>query len=258
MKETFYFQHDYNAHKDPRCGALLADYGAEGYGLYWALVEIMHQEGGRIEKFPKLFKGLAYQLSVGEEKLTEIVTAMIFDYQLFVEDDEHIWSERVLLNFEIRDEKKRKKVEAGRLGGVRSGISRSKPKQTEAPLQKIEANEAKERKGKERKRNKTTSKEVGASPHLVGFGNDEINKMLSALKGKIEIEDFADAGKWSRIYAKHCLNLIKKIGKDEFVRRLDIILQDDFKRKNCNKIKFVYNEIKGFIQPKLNTYEIHG
>lgn len=98
----------------------------------------------------------------------------------------------------------------------------------------------------------STNVELAAMPQKPQYGNIEINKMLEALKGKIGIDDFADTQRWARIYAKNCFSLMGKIGKDEFVRRLDIILNDDFKRKNCNRIKFVYNEIKGFIEPKNN------
>jgi len=80
------------------------------------------------------------------------------------------------------------------------------------------------------------------------YGKPEINRMLEALKGKIGIDAFVDF-KIERNMAKHCVTLLKKIGKDEFVRRLDIILGDNFKRKNCNRIKFLYHEIKGFIEP---------
>lgn len=88
------------------------------------------------------------------------------------------------------------------------------------------------------------------------FGNKEINKMIEALKQKIGIDDFADSQRWNRIYAKHCVTLLNKIGKDEFVRRLDIILADQFKHKNCNKIRYVYEQIKGFIESDTSRYEI--
>lgn len=83
----------------------------------------------------------------------------------------------------------------------------------------------------------------------------EISNMLTALKEKIGISDFADSA-IERNIAKHCVNLLGKIGKDEFVRRLDIILQDSFKHKNCNSIRYVYNQIKGFIEPQSNTIEL--
>ncbi len=81
--------------------------------------------------------------------------------------------------------------------------------------------------------------------------NPKINEMLIALKGTIGIEAFADS-KFERGIAKHCLSLIEKIGPEEFRRRLEIIINDGFKRKNCNRIVYVYNEIKGFIEPITN------
>lgn len=82
------------------------------------------------------------------------------------------------------------------------------------------------------------------------YGNVEINGMLSALKARVGIDDFADTSKWSRVYAKNCLSLMHNLGKPEFIRRLDKLLEDDFHRKNCNKVKYIYYNIKGFIEPK--------
>lgn len=93
-------------------------------------------------------------------------------------------------------------------------------------------------------------KEKSSAKKEKEYGNLEINKMLEALKVKIGIDDFADTQRWSRIYAKLCLKLMADLGKDEFVRRLNILLMDSFHRKNCNKIKYVYNNIKGFIELK--------
>jgi hypothetical protein len=82
-------------------------------------------------------------------------------------------------------------------------------------------------------------------------GDGEINKMLRALKAKIGIEAFADSGIQRNIGA-HCVRLMGNLGVKEFSRRLDIILSDGFKHKNCNRIRYVYSEIKGFIEPKQN------
>lgn len=90
---------------------------------------------------------------------------------------------------------------------------------------------------------------VPAAPPLQ-YGNEEINSMLLALKGKIGIDSFADGQKWERIYGKHCVTLLHKLGKNEFVRRLESLLEDSFHQKNCNRIKYVYNQIHGFIEPK--------
>jgi len=42
-KEAFYFQHDYNARNDEKILELRAKFGAEGYGIYWMLVESMSE-----------------------------------------------------------------------------------------------------------------------------------------------------------------------------------------------------------------------
>lgn len=81
------------------------------------------------------------------------------------------------------------------------------------------------------------------------YGRPEINEMLIALKAKIGIDAFADS-KYERNIAKHCVNLMHKIGKNEFVHRLDSILADSFKRKRANEIVYIYNQIKAYISPK--------
>ena len=155
-KDTFYFSHDYYARKDPKCVALIQDFGASGYGLYWCLIEIMYEQGGKIEKFPSLFSSLAKEFGVELTTLTKQIEAMLHDYSLLQADEKHLWSDSVLDRLAIREDKKQVKAESGRLGGIKSGESRrnkSGTKQNEAALKANEANEAKKRKEKERKGN---------------------------------------------------------------------------------------------------------
>ena len=107
-------------------------------------------------------------------------------------------------------------------------------------------------KGKERKGKEINNISKDISPAPPAGGNIEINKMLEALKTKIGISAFVDSS-IERNMAKHCCGLMGKIGKDEFVRRLDALLADNFHSKNCNKIKYIYNNIKGFIQPQTQS-----
>lgn len=106
---------------------------------------------------------------------------------------------------------------------------------------------------KEERSNKNNQEKISgemAEPDQREFGNPEINEMLEAMLSKIGIDDFTDTTKWKRIYAKHCLNLLGKLGTTEFTRRLDLLLADEFKRKRCNEIRYVYEQIKAFIEPK--------
>ncbi len=91
----------------------------------------------------------------------------------------------------------------------------------------------------------TITKEISSKKGKQTFGNEDVNKMLTALKEKIGIEAFVDS-RIERNMAKHCVNLIGKIGKELFVARLDTLLGNSFTAQHCNKIKFVYNNIKGF------------
>lgn len=79
--------------------------------------------------------------------------------------------------------------------------------------------------------------------------NKDITLVLQFLKKVIGISAFADSAN-ERNIGKHMVGLIKNIGKDEFIYRLEKILDDDFKRKNCNRIKYLYGELKAFIKPK--------
>lgn len=81
------------------------------------------------------------------------------------------------------------------------------------------------------------------------FGNPEINRILKTLKERIGIEAFADYQN-ERNFALHLIRLGRKLGGQEFSRRLDIIVNDGFKRKNCNRIRYLYQELKGFIETK--------
>ena len=148
--DTFYFSHDYHARTDPKCSALIKEHGMSGYGLYWSLIEMIHSQGGKITKFPGLFKGLSHSLNIPEDDLMKQIEAMLNGCELLLQDENYIWSERALRNLQEKEEKKRLRSESGRKGGIISGASRKSTKQNEALLHNVERNEAKERKGKER------------------------------------------------------------------------------------------------------------
>jgi hypothetical protein len=86
-----------------------------------------------------------------------------------------------------------------------------------------------------------------------GFGDEILNTMLSRLKLKVQIEDFRESQKEQRIWAHNLIRLNDKISPDEFDRRLDFILKDEFKRKHCNSLQFIYKEIKSFVEPILKN-----
>jgi len=116
-KETYYFPHDINAMRDPKCAALIKDFGMEGYGIYWGIVEILHeQKNGKLEKFPRLWEGLAFEMNIKIEVLLEAKEALLKHFFLLQEDEKYLWSNRVCQNLSERKTKHQNKIDAGRLG----------------------------------------------------------------------------------------------------------------------------------------------
>ena len=82
---------------------------------------------------------------------------------------------------------------------------------------------------------------------IVEYWNVEINALIQLLYKAVWIDDFKESKLWQRRYAKHMVDLIKKNWKQDFISRLKWVLEDGFKQKNCNSIKFLYWEIKSFM-----------
>lgn len=109
---------------------------------------------------------------------------------------------------------------------------------------------------KEIKNNNIISKDITVSQisdlsqvsiEKVEYWNKEINDTLLFLRKVVWITDFKEPSGKQRMFCKHIINLTNKIGKEEMLARLRWILEDDFKAKNCNKIVYLYWEIKSFI-----------
>ena len=132
-KETFYFSHDYNARNDIKIQALLVEHGAAGYGVYWVIVEILHEEA-----------------STSVEQVKAIVKCCL-EYGLFTEDDGCFFSKRVLGNINKRLDISEKRAKAGRMS------AKKRKKATSVEQNPTNANKEKERKEKERKENTNTN-----------------------------------------------------------------------------------------------------
>jgi hypothetical protein len=179
---------------------MMNDYGYGGYGMYWNLIEVLYeQSGNKIEKFPKMFEGLAMEMTFdakNSDLVKKFINACINDYCLLSEDEKYIWSNAVLKRMEVFDNKRLAKSESGKLGGIMSGISR----QNEAKRSGASSNEAKESKVKEIKEKKVvpnptsflTSLKENASYSHIDIDN-EIGKMdawLLAHKGRQKTKRF--------------------------------------------------------------------
>lgn len=149
-----YFKHDINASEDDKICELLANGGYEMLGYYWRFVEYLYSRGGKVYK--NKLKSISWSLHMDLNKLNELISS----YDLFCEDEDFIFSRRVLAEVEDFEAVGKRMAEIGRKGGQASakakgqadGQAHAKP-QGKASA-KADAQQNKENKIKEKKENK--------------------------------------------------------------------------------------------------------
>ena len=75
--------------------------------------------------------------------------------------------------------------------------------------------------------------------------NEARAKMLKFLKQSIGCDKFKDYNEWTEV--GRILRIAEKLGKEQFLYRLEKILEDPFKAKNSNKLSYLRKEIEAFI-----------
>ena len=93
-KDRHYFQHDYNARNDDKILELRLKFGAEGYGIFWIILENMYESAdGTLNK--KFIGGLSHGNSLAIDRLLEIL-AFCVKINLFKLQKGRYLSERVM------------------------------------------------------------------------------------------------------------------------------------------------------------------
>ena len=151
-----YFSHDYNATLDPKIIALLGDYGAIGYGIYWRIVEMLHaEESHTLPLKDYIYKALAKQMSTSVEQVSSIVSDCINIYDLFIACDDCFYSKRVNDNIQKMEETKEKRSKAGKISAeIRKNSTHVEQNLTSVQQNLTQSNKRKEKKRKEKKINK--------------------------------------------------------------------------------------------------------
>ena len=175
-KDVYYFSHDSNARNDEKILMLRAEHGWEGYGLYWALVEMMFESSDTALYHDKI-KGLALSYNTDITLLQSVINTAISE-GLFSSDKERFWSESLLRRKAAFHELRQKKSLAGKKG-MESRWGSNNTVITED-------NKGKERKGKERKKNSSNTNKF--SPPTI----NEINQYCKERNNNIDAEKFHD------------------------------------------------------------------
>ncbi len=101
-----YFSHDSNARNSDKLIKVRMDLGAEGYAIYFMILERLRDEDDYISK--KDYKVIAFDLRVDEEKVKKVIN----DYDLFIVDDDVFYSKSFLERMNLKDAKRLKAQEA--------------------------------------------------------------------------------------------------------------------------------------------------
>ena len=102
-KKAFYFSHDSNAKQDPKIIKLRFKHGWEGYGLFWALVELLRDQDEY--KMQTDYDSIAFALQTHSETIKSIIN----DFDLFVIDSEGcFYSDSLLERMKFMENKSKK------------------------------------------------------------------------------------------------------------------------------------------------------
>jgi hypothetical protein len=107
MKDAYYFSHDANARNDPKILALRSVYGYEGYGWYWALIEMLREQRDYKLKLDGKYDCNAYamQMQCTADAVKKFINDCIFEFELFDSDGVYFWSNSLIRRMGLREEK---------------------------------------------------------------------------------------------------------------------------------------------------------
>ena len=212
-KDAFYFSHDSNARHDPKLGALRAKYGWAGYGLYWAVIEVLRDQPNYI--YPSnLLYGLP--LAIGYDPNNPTGEGIIFDeflqdlisFGLLKQENNTIFSDSLINRMDALSAYRERLSESGKRGAeIRWGGHRGANATTIA---------VKESKGKE---SKDTQPQV---LEFLEYFNQKTGKNLSLTDARKKIIN--DALKFNSI--NKLKQAVDNFSKDEWPDRrkyMDII-----------------------------------
>jgi hypothetical protein len=218
MKKSYYFQHDFEAISDPKIQYILAKFGAEGYGLWWRIVEMLHQdEHNRLPLKPYVFFALDGQLALDNGVSKSFIDTCIEDVELLQSDGEYFWSERVLKNVGKMQDIKEKRSSAGKKSAEKRSENQELATSVEQNTTSVEQNSTKENKRKENKQYTKPS-----LSDVIEFFNENGFEDIGAIKAF----NYYDEGDWQDSKGNKVKNWKQKMRgvwfRDEFKKNKSI------------------------------------
>lgn len=117
-----YFSHDSNARNSDKMMQVRMDLGAEGYGIFFMLIERLREE--KEYKSTTNYNILAFDLKVDPEKVKQVVEN--YDLFKFTEDGKYFYSDSFNERMEMMDVKSKKLAAAGKRGAEKRWENKKK------------------------------------------------------------------------------------------------------------------------------------
>jgi len=205
-----YFSHDYYSRTNPKLIKLQIKLGHAGKGIFWDLIEILHEENGFIKISD--IELISYQIRAD----IEIIKSIFFDFDLFENDSQKIWSNSVLK----RIEKQKQKSEILSKNGKKGGRPKANEKQMLSGAKANEKQMLSGAKANEKQKESKEEKEVNELNEQIKEKDIDINMPFTPPDDIKSIQIiFSD---WNNIICKQYPEF-QKITESEF--EMDIKLQ---------------------------------
>ena len=187
-KDAYFFSHDCNARNDPKILALRSVYGAEGYGVYFMLVEILREQPEyRLSVNKYIWNTLAMQMQVEASRLEQIVNDCCTEFAengstLLVNDGEYLYSASLLRRMGKVDDISNLRREAARKRWENQPCKAADGDEASTSDANAEQNDAKKRKAKQSKEKQSKAEEKKAKENIFADFAAGDADLLSALQ----------------------------------------------------------------------------
>lgn len=184
MAKNRYFSHDSNARNSDRLIPLRAELQAEGYAIYFMILERLREEPDYTSV--RDYAMLAFDFRVSVESVRRVVED--FDLFAFTEDGERFYSVSFLDRMKAKDAKSEKMRQAAQARWAKNANADTKPCKCNAnatPEQKEEKKESTQRKIKKKEEQNKTKESLSLSPSYEVDAKVEIQELLKEQREKI-------------------------------------------------------------------------
>ena len=232
-KDAYYFSHDSNARNDQRLMKVRMQYGIRGYGIYFAVVEILRDNQDYTLNVDDI-SSIAFDLRDD----VDVISDIILNYDLFVVEDDVFYSKSLKRRMLALDEKRQKLASAGKKGGLSKARKMLEAKSKQGSSNKV----------KESKINKTKVNDINKRMLLFKESLQKYKKQY----GSVVLLDFYNY--WSEPNKSNTKMLWETKTTFEISRRLQRWADNNF--SNNKKEEISRPVVPKYVAPKIDDKDI--